>query len=657
MSLSQRQRSHLEYRVGWISALADELAAAQLMLDETHPQLPRRPNDDNNYVLGSIAGHNVVLLCLPHKKCGKVQAAVASQQMLATFRNIKYCLMVGIGGGVPMPWDIRLGDVVVSVPTGQESGVVQYDFGKTLKDGKLHRQGSLNNPPLVLLNAVNFLIASHQKAQEPRFRTYLTQIIQSVDVGAFFSCLPDASRDFLFDAAYEHDDPDRQCAFCDEQHRIQREQRPRPGPNVHYGLIASGDQVMKNAATRDRLANEFKFKCFEMEAAGLMDNVPCLVVRGISDYSDSHKNDDWHRYAALTAAAYAKDLLGMTAVDNADDIAPPDPKLGCGIPPLTPQNLRIRELNAWIRGTEDIGIYDELSSNLQRRHGNTCSWLFSDPRFQDWSKLTSNQNVLWYNAPIASGKSVLSAVVQQHFKDQKLATAYFGYSFKNRSQRKAVHGLRSLAIQLVNQQGAKPPHEALALQAKEMLDPQNQSMRDAIAGEVLSAVLQPLSLVYIVVDGLDECDDQDVAFQEFSAVICKQRYGTVKWFFTSRPEARIRRFLTRMQALELSPTPSAISSDIRTYLAAGLCELQEMQSPADEEASCDETQVDSWVEKCDGNFLYAQLMYRYWQTITRLADLALFVDMFPPNLSSYYMGTLERLCKRTERERTLARYV
>jgi nucleoside phosphorylase len=46
-----------------------------------------------------------------------------------------------------------------------------------------------------------------------------------------------------------------------------------------------------------------------MEAAGIMNRFPCMVIRGICDYSDSHKNKDWQGYAALTAAAYAKDLL------------------------------------------------------------------------------------------------------------------------------------------------------------------------------------------------------------------------------------------------------------------------------------------------------------------------------------------------------------
>jgi len=80
-------------------------------------------------------------------------------------------------------------------------------------------------------------------------------------------------------------------------------------PAIHYGLIASGDQVMRHGATRDRLRKELDVLCFEMEAAGLMDSFPCLVIRGICDYADSHKNKRWQSYAAATAAAYAKELL------------------------------------------------------------------------------------------------------------------------------------------------------------------------------------------------------------------------------------------------------------------------------------------------------------------------------------------------------------
>jgi nucleoside phosphorylase len=66
---------------------------------------------------------------------------------------------------------------------------------------------------------------------------------------------------------------------------------------------------MKDAFVRDKLAAEKNVLCFEMEAAGLMNNFPCLIVRGVCDYSDSHKNKEWQGYAAMVAAAYVKDLL------------------------------------------------------------------------------------------------------------------------------------------------------------------------------------------------------------------------------------------------------------------------------------------------------------------------------------------------------------
>lgn len=79
-------------------------------------------------------------------------------------------------------------------------------------------------------------------------------------------------------------------------------------PAIHYGSIASGNQLMKDALVRDRYAGQGVL-CFEMEAAGLMNHFPCLVIRGICDYADSHKNKEWQGYAAMAAAAYAKDLL------------------------------------------------------------------------------------------------------------------------------------------------------------------------------------------------------------------------------------------------------------------------------------------------------------------------------------------------------------
>ena len=78
---------------------------------------------------------------------------------------------------------------------------------------------------------------------------------------------------------------------------------------VHRGTIASGEMVIKNGLLRDYLAQQHDVYCFETEAAGAMTDFPWLVIRGVSDYCDMHKNDLWHGYASAVAAAYARELF------------------------------------------------------------------------------------------------------------------------------------------------------------------------------------------------------------------------------------------------------------------------------------------------------------------------------------------------------------
>ena len=124
-------------------------------------------------------------------------------------------------------------------------------------------------------------------------------------------------NDRLFQATSEHV-RGADCRDCHAQGVIQREERDSTAPEIHYGVIASGNILIKDSATRDRIVQEIEEECicFEMEAAGLMNNFPCLVVRGICDYADSHKNDRWQRYAAATAAAYTKELLEYVLGDD-----------------------------------------------------------------------------------------------------------------------------------------------------------------------------------------------------------------------------------------------------------------------------------------------------------------------------------------------------
>ena len=287
------------------------MAVAKAMLDEIHPDLPTSSNDQNTYVLGRIRAHNVVVACLPSGVHGTTSAATVAIQMLSTFRSIRFGLMVGIGGGVPSKYaDIRLGDVVVSKPIGDFGGVVQYDFGKTVAQGVFERTSRLNRPPQILLTAIARLQADGMM-KASLIPEFLSEMIATYPKMRAEFTYRGQEQDRLFEPSSDHHGLDNVCDNCEISGQVTRPARDRDDPAIHYGLIASGNQVIKHGGTRDKLGQELGILCFEMEAAGLMDNFPCLVIRGICDYADSHENKQWQGYAAATAAAYAKELLSV----------------------------------------------------------------------------------------------------------------------------------------------------------------------------------------------------------------------------------------------------------------------------------------------------------------------------------------------------------
>jgi nucleoside phosphorylase len=303
-----------DYIVGWICATSMEWVAAPAFLDETHedPEYAS-PNGNAHYKLGRLGKHNVVIAVLPQGEHGISSAAVVATQMLNSFPNIRIGLLVGIGGGAPSPrHDIRLGDVVVSTPCRGSGGVFQYDSGITMQDGSFRPIGFLNQPPMVLQTAVNALRA-HYESDGHCLEEAINSILERKPRLRKKYERPDSSWDELYRSEYIHDSyNDSVCAgICDPANLIPRRKRTEEedNPAIHYGLIASGSQVMKDASVRDRLVAQMDVLCFDTEAAGVMNHFPCLVIRGICSYSDSHNNKIWQGYAAMTAAAYAKDLL------------------------------------------------------------------------------------------------------------------------------------------------------------------------------------------------------------------------------------------------------------------------------------------------------------------------------------------------------------
>jgi nucleoside phosphorylase len=191
--------AHEDYTVAWICALP--LPPKRCSIRFIHPQLSQPAGDDNAYTLGEILGHNIVIACLPSGVYGTVSAATVAAHMRTTFPSLRFGLMVGIGGGVPSANDdIRLGDVVVSKPTG----VVQYDYGKTVASGAFQQTGMMNQPPQVLLHAITRLQADVMLGNNQSIVEMISNVLNTnVDMKAPFS-RPVDEQDRLFDPAYDH---------------------------------------------------------------------------------------------------------------------------------------------------------------------------------------------------------------------------------------------------------------------------------------------------------------------------------------------------------------------------------------------------------------------------------------------------------------------
>ncbi|KAF2176645.1 purine and uridine phosphorylase [Zopfia rhizophila CBS 207.26] len=220
------------------------------------------------YKLGCIGRHNVVIVCLPAGQIGRSSATVVVGELRHKFPAVQIRLMVGIRGGVPKSdVDIRLGDVVISQPQGPYGGVVQYDLGKTGFGGSCRS------------NLLNYLLL--------------------------------VPNHILFDPSYSHV-KGATCDQCDKNMVIRRTQQESEEPFIHCGTIASSNQVIKYGLWRDKLSSELGgILYFEIEAAGLMNALPSLIIQGICDYADSYKNKKWQPFAAAVAAACAKKILSF----------------------------------------------------------------------------------------------------------------------------------------------------------------------------------------------------------------------------------------------------------------------------------------------------------------------------------------------------------
>ena len=326
------------FEIAILCALPIEAAAVDALFTETWKGYGKQEGDRNIYTIGRIGEQNIVLAHMPGE--GKGRSSAVATGVRLSFPGVKIALVVGICGAVPFNSgkEIVLGDVIIS------DGVIQYDHGKQFPDRFERKNKIKDNLPRLGQELTGLL----NKLAIPRHLRLLAQRTSELLVKVQEECgddfqYPGREHDRLFEGSYRHKHyvpvenvECNVCAKCNSQEdpvckvaegsscdvlgchthgpgqpvpRERLEDDDDPKPTIHIGTIASGDTVMKSGVERDEKAGALGVIAFEMEGAGVWENLECLVVKGACDYADSHKNDKFQCYAAATAAACAKAFI------------------------------------------------------------------------------------------------------------------------------------------------------------------------------------------------------------------------------------------------------------------------------------------------------------------------------------------------------------
>lgn len=309
--------SHDLPTIGFICPLYAEIKAVRAIFDQ---ELSAQEVEGTEYIYGTIGSRTAVAVQFLYGEIGPTSATEHAAKLLQLHPTLKlagsYCFLVGIAGGI---WsgrsDVRLGDVVIATKihdwrSGQltQDGFVQTKYPEHASDVLRRKLGSF------LYNRCRL---------GPMITTLLSRMKE--DHGDSGWLYPGELQDRLYNSEYRHQGS-RGCHSCDPSQLQTRHRRPNPHPWIHDGLLASGPVVLKDAATRATL-QEAGVLAVDMEACGIPKNF--VVIRAISDYADGHKDDEWHPYAAATAAASARlmidNFIEKPRIPNTSPRSPTEP--------------------------------------------------------------------------------------------------------------------------------------------------------------------------------------------------------------------------------------------------------------------------------------------------------------------------------------------
>ncbi|KAF4211483.1 hypothetical protein CNMCM8980_002009 [Aspergillus fumigatiaffinis] len=613
------------FTVGIICALPLEATAVAALFNKSFDVTQHRkmPGDENSYSMGVLGRYNVVLAHMP--SVGKVAAATTPAGLRSSFPNIELAVVVGICGVVPHGngrRNIHLGDVIIS------EGLIQYDMGRRLPGKRFLRKDSVSVKPRgQICGTLAKLQTQQNRARlEQKTREYAGTIRQKLGDETEY---PGSAEDKLFNSSYPHKhgkhsncetckagaDLTEICESaiemtcyqlqCEEREVVHRASSSVVSkPVIHFGLIGSGDTVMRSGEDRDSIAGRDQVIAFEMEGAGVWETFSSvLVIKGASDYADSHKSKRWQRYAARTAAAAARAVLDLWTpgmglhyrvcivilIEQIDQIMLYEMTSTLPAQYTERKDARLDLL----RKLRTCPFRDRKDRNPNRAQG-TCQWFVTHPLFTDWQQRESSI-ALWVSADPGCGKSVLV----KYLVDSVLPTSmsrivsYFFFKDEFDDQRTVAGALCCILYQIFDQ---KP--DLLSDWVIDKADIEGEALFSSFNSlwDILVSVARSQYCVDIVclLDAVDESDEN--GRDQLIKALCNLQYTAenfrLKFLVTSRPYSHVLRIF---QCFNVSSIPvlhlsgegefetNSISQEIKHFTLANVEEISKgMELTGDE---------------------------------------------------------------------------
>ncbi|KID65988.1 NACHT and Ankyrin domain protein, partial [Metarhizium hybridum] len=633
--METRPASRDEFRVAIVCALLCEYDAVSLLFDNFYDlkrdHYGRAPGDQNTYHTGRIGPIDAVLVRL--SEMGKVTAASTTASLRSSFPGLELVVLTGICGGVPHAEanGIVLGDVILA------KTVVQYDLGSEYHNGfraKTAVHEGLGRPSRAIRNFLS-AIQSHRLMKSIMEDTvaFLKDLQEAAAAESWSSTYqyPGIEQDKLFEPTHLHkhqsdcEDCNNPDKFCDKAHH-------QTCDELECGRHGSGDRVIKSGQLRDIIAKKHNLVAFEMEGAGVWDEIPCIIVKSVCDYADSHKNEEWQNYAAATAAAATKALLERYPRTD-----------GTRFYQLPTGDNQVSACRAALSLREPVVDLETLKSKKGQRTKGTCKWIKDNEKYQSW--LGGDSQFLWISGGPGKGKTMLSIFLteelERHTQETKDAELLFYFcDHQDENSNSAVAVLRSLVCQLLT----KRPH--LMKSILKYFESDQKTQTTVSSAQALWVVFQTLlqaglGTVLCVIDGLDECDGESTNFL----------VGKFCYFFSpdkSNKMLKLAIVSRKLKGLEAfcqvnldHDNEGHVSDDITNFISAKVEELDKV-----EDFGRIREQVETTLRNgANGTFLWVSLVVMELLKKTTCTEILDSLKEFPPGLDAIYIRMLQKMKK------------